>query len=52
MSVMSVEPSALLTVARSAFTRDRIQVSVIGDSNEIAVPLSHLGPVIWDTRRF
>jgi zinc protease len=51
-TMMSVQPQALLSVARSAFAPERIQVSIIGDSNEIGVPLSHLGPVIWDTRRF
>jgi predicted Zn-dependent peptidase len=50
--MMSVDPQALLAVAKSAFGPERIQISVIGDSKEVAVPLSHLGPVIWDTRQF
>jgi zinc protease len=48
-SVMSTDASALLTVARSAFTPNRIQISVVGDSNEIEPSLGLLAPVVWNT---
>jgi zinc protease len=48
LSVMSTDASALLAVARSAFAPNRIQISVIGNANEIRVPLERLTRVIWD----
>jgi predicted Zn-dependent peptidase len=48
-SVMSTDATALLAVARSAFAPNRIQVSVVGDADEIGAPLARLSRVIWNT---
>ena len=47
MSVMNTDASALLAVASSAFAPNRIQISVVGNANEIR-SLGRLSRVIWD----
>ena len=47
-SILSADAASMLAVARTAFAPSRLQISVVGDRNQIAIPLARLAAVVWD----